>query len=317
MRKRSGVTPAFSLGLLRAETGFEPNDISLKVDQALRGDPAFHSHLQCVSQRDHSASVLETNDTEISGSVVDEWSRVGRIRSRLLTLCSHFERSDFIFSTVLGPVIPASGLDGSAPVPPELTQLLQSFRSEVVRRIERSPLVEVALVGWLELEETKDLTSYVRSWWRRRGSMIWGTTRPPKNTYVLHAHFAGVVLTTAGGCAAETFSTMLTPAFPWSRAVNTEQWRTNKTKETSAKDISRYAWKLGNREILKPRPFPSAAEIAARARFWSAVGNPNRDFEVRISRSLRCSRRTWSGRTRGPLDPQDRIVLSTLWPAQS
>jgi len=315
MPKRSGVTSVFSLGLLHSETGFRANDLSLKVDQIFRSDPNLHSHLQDVNLRDQPSNVLEVRDTEFSGSIVDEWSRVGRVRSHLLALCSYFERSDFILSTVLGPVIPASALDGSAPVPKQLLlKLLRTFRLDVMRRIKRSIAVDVALVGWLELEEIDVPTSYVRSWWRRRGHMIWGGNRPPQKTHLLHAHFAGVVLTTSGGCPAEAFSAMLSPAFPWLRAVNTETWRATKTKEASARDISRYAWKLGNRQLLNPRPFPTASEITARARFWSAVGNPNRDFNIRLSLRLRSSKRTWNGARRGSVPLQDRVALATLWP---
>lgn len=315
MAKLSGVTSVFRMALLHSETGFRPEDIGLKVDQILRSDPNLHPHLRDLSLRDQTFDVLEVGETEFSGSIVDEWSRVGRIRSRLLTLCSHFERNDFILSTVLGPVMPASALDGSTPMPtPILAKLLQTFRSEIVRRIKRSAVADVALVGWLELEEIDSPTSYVRSWWRRRGRMIWGADRPPLKTYILHAHFAGVVLTTSGGCSAEMFSTMLNPAFPWLRAINTEQWRSPKTKEASAKDISRYAWKLGNRQLAKPRPFPTTSEILARARFWRAVGNPNRDFDIRLSFDLRSSKRTWNGAMRGPVQRQDRAALASLWP---
>lgn len=316
MPKRSGVTSLFSTSLLRTETGFRPEDISDRVEHVLQGDPSLLAHLQNVGFRDQTSNLFELRDNEFTGSIVDEWSRVGRIRSRLLTLCSHFEREDFIMSTVLGPVIPASELDGSIPVQTSLlSELLQTFRSEVTRRIRQGAVVDVALVGWLELEEINGPTSYVRSWWRRRGRMIWGGSRPPQNTYVLHAHFAGVVLTTAGVCPAELFSTMLTPAFPWLRAVNTEPWRSPKTKEASAKDISRYAWKLGNRQLANPRPFPTASEITARVRFWSAVGNPVRDFDIRLSFSLRSSKRTWNGRRRGSMGLRDREALATLWPA--
>lgn len=315
MVKRSGVISVFHMGLLHSETGFRPQDIGFDVDQILRGDPTLHSHAQAVSLRDQVSNILEAHDAEFSGSIVDEWSRVGRIRTRLLSLCSHFERNDFILSTILGPVIPASALDGSAPLPKQLlSNLLQTFRSDVVRRIKKSILVDVALVGWLELEEINAPTSYVRSWWRRRGRMTWDIDRPPRKTYLLHAHFAGVVLIPSGVCPADTFSTMLTPAFPWLRAVNTEAWRAPKTKEASAKDISRYAWKLGNRHLSKPRPFPAASEISARARFWSAVGNPNRDFDIRLSFDLRSSRRTWNGAMRGSVRPLDRAALATLWP---
>lgn len=316
MRKRSGVTPVFSMGLVHSETGFKPQEVGLSVDQVLRSDPTLHSHAQDVSLRDQSSDILKVHDTEFSGSIVDEWSRVGRIRTRLLSLCSHFERNDFILSTVLGPVIPESVIDGTTPVPKELlSKLLHAFRSDVMRRIKRSVVVDVALVGWLELEETDAPTSYVRSWWRRRGNAIWGIGRPPRKTYVLHAHFAGVVLIPSGVCPADTFSTLLTPAFPWLRAVNTEAWRAPKTKEASAKDISRYAWKLGNKQLSNPRPFPTASAIAARARFWSAVGNPNRDFNIRLSFNLRCSRRAWNGQRRGLPGLQDRAALATLWPA--
>lgn len=316
MAKRSGVIPVFSLGLLHSETGFRVQDVAVRVDEILRGDPSLHSHQQDISLRDQNSNLLEVRDTEFSGSIIDEWARVGRIRSRLLTLCSHFKRDEFILSTVLGPVVPASSLDGTKPVPKQLlSELLQTFRSEVIRRIWRSAVVDVALVGWLELQEFDGPTSYIRSWWRRRGEMIWGGSRPPRKTYVLHAHLAGVVLITSGGCSAETFSTMLTPAFPWLRAVNTEPWRASKTKESSAKDISRYAWKLGNKQLSRPRPFPATSEIMARAQFWCAVGNPNRDFDIRISLGLRSSERTCSGARRSSVRPQDRAALATLWPS--
>lgn len=316
MAKRPGVVSAFRLGLLHSETGFRVEDTTLRVDTILRGDPSLHSHLQDVRFRDQNPNLLEVRDTELSGSIIDEWARVGRIRSRLLTLCSHFKRDDFILSTVLGPVIPASALDSTISIPKQLlSELLQTFRSEVTRRIRRSAVVDVALVGWLELEEFDGPTSYIRSWWRRRGDMIWGGSRPPRKTYVLHAHFAGVILITSGGCSAETFSTMLTPAFPWLRAVNTEPWRASKTKEASAKDISRYAWKLGNKQLSRPRPFPAASEIMARAQFWCAVGNPNRDFDIRISLGLRSSERTCSGARRSSVRPHDRAALASLWPS--
>lgn len=313
------VDPCFDLSLLHSETEYSRRDVIKRVQSAFLSSSDLHSHAGDVLARDHQASFsTQAPSAEMSGSVVDEWSRVGRIRDRLTVLGTHFQQDQLLFSTILGPVIPADRLETQTSI--NAFGLLEGFRSDIRQVLRRSPVVEIAMTGWIELElvdrpsRESAKRAYVHSWWRRRGQMTW-RCKVPKRCYVLHYHVVGVMITTFGICDPASFTSFFKPSFPWQRSVVTARPTPQKSKAANFKYISRYAWKMGNSMIRNVRPFPEPEELAARARFWTGTGNQCRDFDLRHSGKLLGIRRKWDGTWRTAVKPADRDFLSSVWPA--
>lgn len=222
-----------------------------------------------------------------------------------------------MFSTILGPVIPADRLE--TPTSIDALGLLEAFKTDIHRALRLSPLVEVAMVGWFELElidrpKRKSLKrTYVHSWWRRRGKMVWRCAVPSR-CYVLHYHVVGVVITTGGICDSKHFTSCFKPSFPWQRSVETTRPTQQSGKAAYIKNISRYSWKMGNAVLRNERPFPEPLELIARARFWMATGNTCRDFNLRLSKKLVGVRRKSDGTWRNAVKPADRAFLTRVWP---
>lgn len=313
------VEPCFDLTSLYSETGHSRRDVISRVQSAFLSTSDLRAHALDVLTRDHRQPFsTEAPTRELSGSVIDEWSRVGRIRKRLTALGTHFHQDELLFSTILGPVVPADVLE--TPTQIDALGLLEGFKKDIQRVLRRVPFVEVAMTGWFELElidqpkRDSPKRAYVHSWWRRRGRMMWGCTAP-RRCYVLHYHVAGVAITTGGICKPDHFTSFFKPPFPWQRSVLTTRPLPQKSKADNIRFISRYAWKMGNSMNRNERSFPQQAELAARARFWLATGNRCRDFDLRHSAKVLGVRRKWDGTWRTAVKAADRTFLDRIWPS--